>query len=345
VEEVNMTQTLIKAFKSPNYNFVFNTDTGFFARWGKTEQDDPEYSPFGPEILDIEIGTKCSRACSWCYKSNQAMGKNMSFETFKIMFDKFPKQLTQIAFGIGDIDGNPDLWRIMNYCREHGVIPNITINGERMTDDLYDRLASTCGAVAVSLYNRDTCFNAVAELSKRMKQVNIHCLLSLETYRLCFGVTEDIRNDPRLKNLNAIVFLWLKPKGDRNTFRQITESKYRILVGRLLDAGVRFGFDSCTASNFLKVTEGNPKWGEFKTMSEPCESTLFSYYINVDGRGFPCSFSEGTPEYAGVDVAGCKNFIKDVWNAPETKRFRSAVMNNKDCNGCRMCPIYDLKCV
>jgi radical SAM protein with 4Fe4S-binding SPASM domain len=78
-------------------------------------------------------------------------------------------------------------------------------------------------------------------------------------------------------------------------------------------------------------------------MSEPCESTLFSYYINADGIGFPCSFSEGTPEYGGVDVVGCDDFLRDVWNAEETKKFRTRVMNNKDCNGCRMCPVYNLK--
>lgn len=333
----------VKAFKSPTYNYLFDMSDGFFARWGRTKEDDPEYSPFGPEIMDIEVSTICSRGCPWCYKSNgYYQGKNMSFETFKTMFDKFPKHLTQIAFGIGDIDANPDLWKMMEYCRENGVVPNLTINGERMTNELYDNIAQYCGAVAVSLYNRDICYNAVAELSKRMKQVNIHCLLALETYRLCLSTASDIKTDPRLKDLNAIVYLWLKPKGERNTFRQITESKYRVLVSTLIDKKISFGFDSCSASNFLKVTEDNPNFEKFKIMSEPCESILFSYYINVDGVGFPCSFSENTPNYRGVDVVGCKDFVGDIWYGEEAEKFRSRVMNNKDHNGCRMCPIYDL---
>ena len=45
----------------------------------------------------------------------------------------------------------------------------------------------------------------------------------------------------------------------------------------------------------------------------------------------------------GVDVVGCKDFVKDIWNAQETKLFRTEVMANKDCNGCRMCPMYDLR--
>jgi len=344
-EEENVVR--VKAFKSPNYNFVFNLEDGYFARWGKNKEDDPEYSPFGPEILDIEISTICSKACQFCYKSNGTyVGSNMSFETFKIMFDKFPKHLTQIAFGIGDIDGNPDMWKIMNYCRENKVIPNITINGERMTSELYDNLAKTCGAVAVSLYDKDTCYNAVKELSDRgMKQVNIHCLLSEETYLMCRSLLADRKVDSRLAGLNAIVFLWLKSKGQRNHLNQVdSKEKFKWLIEAAIKDEKPFGFDSCSASNFLQAVSSDKNFELYKTMSEPCESTLFSYYINVDGVGFPCSFSEDTPAYRGVDVIGCKDFIKDVWNAEETQKFRMRVMANKDCNGCRMCPIYDLGC-
>jgi len=244
---------MLKCFKSPDYNFVFNVETGFFARWGKTKDDDPEFSPFGPEIMDIEISTICSRGCQWCYKSNEYKGKNMSFETFKAIFDTFPKHLTQIAFGIGDIDGNPDLWKIMSYCRENGVIPNITINGERMTTELYNRLADVCGAVAVSLYDKDTCYNAIKELTDRGVQTNIHTLLSKETYTNCYEVLFDRTTDARLKDLNALVFLWLKPKGERNSFNQVNIKALKNLVDTAFKVGVKFGFDSCTAPMFLKV--------------------------------------------------------------------------------------------
>jgi len=268
----------------------------------------------------------------------------MSFETFKIMFDKFPKHLTQIAFGIGDIDANPDLWKIMDYCRENKVIPNITINGERMTDDLYDRLARTCGAIAVSKYDKDICYNAVKRLSDRgMKQVNIHALLSKETYMNCYNTLLDKVIDPRLTGLSAVVFLWLKPKGEKNSFHQLDSMKrFQDLIDTAMQTGGKFGFDSCTAPTFLRAVEGNPNFETYKTMSEPCESTLFSYYINVDGVGFPCSFSEGTPEYRGVDVIGCDDFLRDVWNSEESIKFRTRVMSNKDHNGCRMCPVYNL---
>ncbi len=340
-----MGNAAVKVFKSPEYNFVFNTSTGFFARWGKEEKDDPEYSPFGPEILDIEVSTICHKGCKFCYKSNVALGTNMSFETFKIMFDKFPKHLTQIALGIGSIDANPDLWKIMDYCIENDVVPNITINGERMTPELYDALASRCGAVAVSLYNRKTCYNAVKELTDRgMTQVNIHALLSRETYRNCHKILEDRATDPRLAKLNAVVFLWLKPKGNRNTFHQLTSmDNFKALIEAALESGTNFGFDSCTAPNFLRAVQEHPKFEDFKMMSEPCESTLFSGYISTDAKFFPCSFSPNTNGWEeGLDILG-KDFVKDVWNNEKTKAFRGKCIASKDENGCRGCVLYDLR--
>jgi radical SAM protein with 4Fe4S-binding SPASM domain len=333
-----------KYFKSPKYNFIFNSKTGFFARWGETKDDDPEYSKFGSEIMDIEISTICSKGCKFCYKSNVRKGKNMTFKTFKQIFSTFPKHLTQIAFGIGDIEANPDLWKIMKYCRENNVIPNITINGTRMTNKLYDKLVKYCGAVAVSLYDYQTCFNAVNELRKRgMEQVNIHALLSEETFDNCMGIMKYYKNGDI--DLNAIVFLWLKPKGNRNDLHQISKKDYRILISYAMDNNIPIGFDSCSASNFAQVLKEDypEKYKQLMPNIEPCESTLFSYYINVEGIGYPCSFSENIEGYKGIDLTKIKEFIKDVWFHNETTKFRNNVIKNKDCNGCRMCPIYDLR--
>lgn len=167
---------MIKRFNKPDYNYVFDTENGNFARWGKTLEEDPDFSPYGNEILDIEISTVCLKGCSFCYKSNKIVGRNMSLRTYMLILDKMPKTLTQVALGIGDIDGNPELWDILAYTRSKGIVPNITINGARMTSKDYDKLAKYCGAVAVSYYNDKDCFGSVWRLAtnRKMEQVNIH---------------------------------------------------------------------------------------------------------------------------------------------------------------------------
>jgi hypothetical protein len=93
------------ALMSENYNFVFHKEDGFFARWGKTQEDDGLLELGLPEIADIEIAEVCEGVpgigpCAFCYKSNVGFrGTNMSLETFKTIFDKLPPTVTQIAFG------------------------------------------------------------------------------------------------------------------------------------------------------------------------------------------------------------------------------------------------------
>lgn len=163
-----------KFISSPGYNRVFDRETGFFARWGNTKEDNPKMSPVGPEIADIEISTVCngigkdmnSRVpCSWCYKSNTGSGTNMTFETYSSILMRLKEIWTdQVALGVGDINGNPDLWRIMEFTRANDVIPNITVNGMGITPEIASRLTGVCGAVAVSHYIDDLCFDAVNQL-------------------------------------------------------------------------------------------------------------------------------------------------------------------------------------
>ncbi len=53
-----------------DYNYIFDKRNGDFKRWGKTINDDPQFSPIGPEILDIEISINgCPNGCAFCSPS------------------------------------------------------------------------------------------------------------------------------------------------------------------------------------------------------------------------------------------------------------------------------------
>lgn len=330
-----------KILKSLNYNYIFSKETGFFARWGKNMNIDPLFSPFGPEIADIEIGTIChgvGKPCNFCYKSNTPKGEYMDFKTFKKVVDKFPKTLTQIAFGLGDIDSNPDLWKICKYCRKKGIIPNITINGARLTEKIIKNLVKYMGAVAVSHYEDSSCFDTIKKLSdKGMKQINIHKLLARETLESCYDLVEKTKTDERLKGLNAIVFLSLKKKGQRNNLNTVNLKEFSKLIKKVMKEGINYGFDSCGSAKFLKVIENEKSKKQLEQFVEPCESSLFSIYINVKGEIFPCSFCEGEKDWKeGINLLKEKNIL-EIWNTPQIQKFRSNLLEN-----CRNCPIYKI---
>jgi hypothetical protein len=332
-----------KILLSPEYNYVFNKVNGMFARWGKTKEEDPSHCNFGAEILDIEVTTKCAgpggKPCPFCYKSNTPNGINMSFETFKTILDKMPKMLTQIAFGAdAQATSNPDLFKMMEYARLKEIIPNITVAD--ISDETADRLVKLCGAVAVSRYaDYDICYDSVKKLSDRgLKQVNIHFMLSRETFEEAFKTIDDYQKDDRLKGLNAIVFLSLKQKGRGVKYNTITQEEFKKLIDYAFEKNAPIGFDSCSAHKFLNAVKDRENYKQLEMLAEPCESSCFSSYIDVNGIFFPCSFSAETEHWkTGLDVVNCTDFVKDVWNHKRVEEFRKNLLG---CN--RNCPLFQV---
>ena len=350
----------IKSYRSEEYNWNFNTTKGLFIRWGKTLEDNPDYSPVGPELMDIEISTSChginNSPCKWCYKSNNPAGIYMSVETYKTILDKLPANITQIAFGIGDIDSNPDLEAILKLTRDRGIIPNITINGDRMTDYYYSILGKYCGAVAVSHYNNDKiCGDAVAKLvaqtkieENSLRQVNIHKLLAEETKQEVFELLDRINNSEQYTGLNAIVFLLVKPKGNRNTFTLPRDTSiFKDIITKSIEKKVQIGFDSCSAP---LVAYNNTDRINIDSV-EFCEAGLFSLYCNVKGKVFPCSFMEEHGNWTeGINLLEPNiDFDKDVWHGKKLKAWRAQLLSStnscthcKLSGSCRSCPGYDI---
>lgn len=338
----------VKALKSENYNFMFNKKDGYFARWGKTVNDDGDLDIGLPEIADIEIAEVCEGVpgigpCAFCYKSNTGnKGTNMSLETFKKVFNKLPETITQIAFGCGTLRRHPEMWDIFKYSKDNGVTPNLTINGDVDAGE-FDKIAELCGACAVSIYDKNLSYDAIKELTNRgMKQVNIHFMISQETYARAFEIMDDIKKDPRLKYLNALVLLSLKTKGrSKDRFHQLTQEQFTNITNYALENDVPMGFDSCSAQKFMKAVKGHPNEKSFEQNAEPCESTLYSMYVDVKGDFYPCSFSPDTEGWeTGLSVLECDNFLEDIWFNDKTKKFRDRVIGCRNCK--QSCTIYEI---
>lgn len=331
-----------KCFDADDYHYRFNLTTGVFARWGRTKDEDPVFSPYGPELADIELTTQCYEGCMHCYKANTPAGKHMSLATFKTLLSKFPKYnneyfITQIAFGVdAQAKANPDLWHIFRYCRENNIIPNLTV--ARLDEQTANSIAALAGACAVSRYaNKNTCYDAVSMLTdKGLKQTNIHQLVARHTLPSIFETLEDIQSDPRLTKLNAIVFLMGKKKGRGINLESVTIEEFQKVVAKCVEYGIRFGCDSCGAPKLMAVLP--PAIAKLnQSFVEPCEATKTGAYINVEGKYFPCSFIEGEelPIWEdGLDVLSADSFMS-LWNHEEVQSTRNKIIeaekNNRGC--------------
>ena len=191
-----------------------------------------------------------------------------------------------------------------------------------------------------------------AQIIRDQFAVNIHFMLAQETYDRAFEVVEDIATDPRLTKMRAIVFLSHKPKGrNKQRFHALRDiADWRRLIEYATVLGVSFGMDSCSAPMILKSYEGTPEYDRVSAMIEPCEAYLFSSYVSADGEFFPCSFTEGQPGWeTGIDVLGCTDFVKDVWNHPRAEEWRNRLLGSTQgcvsCSSqplCRACPAFPI---
>lgn len=336
-----------KVFISDRYNYVFDKTTGMFIRWGVNEHDDPQFSPYGPELVDMEIVVgDCLGKCAFCYKNNgSGKPKYMTFETFKTIFDKLPKTVTQIAFGITNIDSNPDFFRIMEYTRENGVIPNYTTHGLDITEEHARKTAEICGSVGISVVNKNKTLESIDMFhSAGVKQINIHYVLSEETYEGALQLIEDLKEYNN--KVFAILFLALKKKGRGVTFHPLSDkSRYKEIYHKCIENKIGAAFDSCTAGDFLKAIQDEENFLEVSKYIESCESYgLFSSYINWEGKYFPCSFVESEKDWEdGIDVLHCNDFLKDVWYSDIVSTYRKqSIATTKECTidgvkDCRRC--------
>lgn len=348
-----------KTLLTPVYNYIFSKETGYFARWGATPHQDVPFSPFGPEILDIEIsqGGQCQGKCQFCYKGNgqKTPTKNMPLDTFKQVFEKIRNHgfLTQIAFGIMDVSTNPDFFDIMKYTRNGGVIPNYTTHGLDMTDEFAALTSEFCGGCAVSIVQQKKTFRAInILLDHGVKQVNIHFVLAQENIEQAMRLIKTIGRGQKLKQIKSIVFLQYKPKIPNPNFHSVDDPNvYREIVDRCIEYNVGMGFDSCSFPMFAKAIEPLPQYDKWIMFSEPCESTLFSGYINCEAKFFPCSFAEGVGEWKeGLDVLKADNFVQDIWMHERTQKFRQNLLDSTECcpdkckskKSCKCCPVYEL---
>ena len=354
-----------KILKGKDFNYVFDKINGLHYQWGRTKDENPQRCSYGPIIADIEILSMCKgpggKICPFCYKSNTPKGKYMSLETYKTVFHKLPNTLTQIAFGAdADCSLNPDLFDIMQYTRDNGLVPNITVAD--ITEETAEKLAKVAGAVSVSWYgahtSKDYCYNSVYRLTEAkkksgstLKQVNIHFMLSQETLVYVDEFINDVMNDYRLKDLNATVFLSLKQKGRGTSFKGCTVPEFKSVVDRMLENKIRFGFDSCSQPKFILSVKDHKNYKQFEEMSESCESFSQSIYINEEGVVYPCSFMEKMPwnsldynDSKGYDMLDPEitkeNFLDKIWNSERAMCFSYEASKCGSCG--RGCQVYDV---
>jgi hypothetical protein len=353
----------IKTVHSSNYNMIFNKENGTKIRWGKEKEDNPVYSPYGPETLSIEIcrGGDCI-GCPQCYKRNGRRGdptKNISLEEFKEILKIMPKSLLEINLGIMMVGTNPDLFNMIDYSESIGYPTSFTYNGI-ITDDQIEIAANKTTAISCSIYPhlKQKAYDSLEKLGKnkrgyrkenKLRQILMHVLISDESQAFAREVINDMVTDPRLTNVDGLLLLQQKPKGDYIA-KAISDIDYQNLLQLAISNKIKVGTDTCSSGVSCRLWRKNDI---YPLISRFCDGLLFSAYIDMHRHMFPCSFSEDLVDF--LDLSECKtteDFLA-VWNNETAHNWRNMLLNNcSNCSNCEeqeemrkechKCPIFQL---
>lgn len=342
---------IIYADKKFEFMEIFNERNGTLIR---TDVDgtDPVMRSF-PELLDVGImghcnsGEYCKKAGIECYQKGYGVcAPHMSAEHFEMIADQAMGKTFQIALGgAGDPNKHPAFEQILEICRSHKIVPNLTTSGFQITDREIDLIRKYCGAVAVSWYSRIinghesnfATINSVNRLVSEKCVTNIHFVVSTNTIDEAIVRME---HDLFPSGINAVVFILYKPVGYGVSDKVLNYCDSRLEMFFRLSTKKKhpyhIGFDTCFTPAVLQRVDTVP------TVSiDSCEAGTFSMYIDSQMNCYPCSFGIWN---ADICESMYKQSISDIWFGKTFTEFRerkktkciSCIHNNLCREGCRL---------
>lgn len=103
-----------------------------------------------PETVHLAITARCNLACPGCYVP-PFIGAELTTAELRNLIDQWARmRVFQLAVGGGEPLLHQDMFDVLAYAREQGIVPNLTTNGTLLTSDTVRRL-ERAGVARVNL--------------------------------------------------------------------------------------------------------------------------------------------------------------------------------------------------
>lgn len=297
-----------------------------------------------PTEVHFSITNRCGMHCPGCYVSSGENAEDeLSFTELKDVIDVLSnKGVFHIAFGGGEPTMHPQLIELAEYCREKGIVPNITTNGVAITEELAKRF-SVFGQIHVSLdglqeyYDEEGSNKSFKDIDRGIRLLrkhNQHVGLNVVMNKDNFSIIPDIAKYAEGLRLEGILLLRYKPAGrakegyleKRLTAEQNLEF-YELLLRLHKDHKINVCVD-CSCVPLFSSRRIFRKALEFFSVNG-CDAGNVLIGVDPRGRMNACSFSS--------EDAGSIFMFDKCWDANrEFKKFRDWTADAKEpCRSCR----------
>lgn len=180
-----------------------------------------------PTEVHFAVTNRCSAGCDHCYMDGGEPDKGeLDTRRFKAALDVLARMnVFHIALGGGEALERGDLFEIAEYARQIGLVPNLTVSGYSITQDLADKM-KIFGQVNVSFdgvgerygvhrgkTKGETQFKKAVQAVERLTRAGVPTGINCVVGRENFDYLEEIFIFAKKNKMNEIEFLRLKPSG------------------------------------------------------------------------------------------------------------------------------------
>jgi radical SAM protein with 4Fe4S-binding SPASM domain len=328
---------------------AFMRDLGYTGSplW-KTRKRTPRYLS-APTEVHMAVTNRCSNGCAGCYMDSQAVssGELSTGELKDTLRRLRALGVFHVALGGGEAFERDDFSEIVTYCRQIGLVPNLTTNGQNIGDREVE-ICGLMGQVNVSIdgigphfgvNGRNGSFEKAVSGLRLLKKAGVSTGINCVVSRKNFAWLSKVIDFAAAEGLNEIEFLKFKPSGrGRNRYhehaltQQMIRNFYPALMGVPRPASLELKID-CSFIPAL-LWHRPPRADLEKCAVSGCDGGNILLSIKSGGTFSGCSFMENE---ASESVSN----IDKLWHSSlHLKRFRDLTANARE--PCRSCGYLDI---
>lgn len=281
-----------------------------------------------PVEVHLSVTDRCSQTCSGCYMNSGNANSDLPLNDIKNTLKRLKNMgVFHVALGGGEAFEREDFGAIVSYCREIGLVPNLTTNGLNIGKKEVE-ICKNMGQVNISLdgiednytiNGRAGDFNIVEKAIELLVasglKTGINTVISSKNYHLI----KEIVSYANKKGLNEIEFLKYKPTGrgkkqyknfalDQNMIRNF----YPLIVRLSEKQNVELKID-CSFIPAM-VFHSPPKDALEKLAVTGCEGGNYLLGVKSNGDFSACSFIDNNEPISKINT---------LWNnSTHLKHFR-----------------------
>lgn len=285
-----------KLIKNGNYYILVNYKNNKRVALRLSEAPDMELIPKHPELVDIKLTDVCHIGCKWCYQDSTSDSKHGNLETIKTVIRSLNPEITEVAFGGGDVLQHPDIVEILEFSRNHGLnSSNITMNWQSIMryPEKVKMVMPLLDAIGVSIVGK----GQIKQVVEKLKEIDCY-----EPARICFHVIPDLYNKELLLKIldelkehspeSDILFLGYKTNGRGKDVTPVHVDNMNDIFDYIVQNNISLQCDTKFVKDYFNVVKEfgseytyDIKEGEYSMNIDCVESFYSQSSYNLDFKG------------------------------------------------------------